>query len=419
MSEVMGLQLEIRDNSERAIQGLNGLAASLEKIKGAVSGGLNLGGISKQLEKLSTSLTKAVPEGSVEKLEKLAGALERLKAIGPVKVSVSKSAQRAIGMESVVDQVRDAASPVRDAMQAMESGTTAVESALQSTGDSAESLKSRMFGLNKELFRVPEGAFSASGALGGLRSAFSRVVSPVTNFASSLMRVAKYRFMRTIIKEITQGIATGLSNLREYSAAVGTSFATDMENASNALLKMKNSIGAAIAPALQALIPILQTIVSWVIAAANAINQFLSLLTGKSQWTRAKDASESATKALGGAGRAAKKADDEIKGLLADWDELNIIQQESNKDPSGGGGGGGVAGIDYSDMFEEVTRFDSKIRKITNWIKKNWDDILSIVKLIGAAILAWKVSSVLGGIIGTLSALAAGGLILAVDSLSK
>ena len=187
-----------------------------------------------------------------------------------------------------------------------------------------------------------------------------------------------------------------------------------MDSASNALLKMKNSIGAAVAPALQALIPILQTIVSWVITAANALNQFLSLLTGKSTWTRAKDVSAGAAKSLGGAGKAAKEAAEEIKGLLADWDELNIIQQESSKNPTSGSGGGGAGGVDYADMFEEVSRFDKKIRDIVEWIQAHAQELLEIAKLIGAAILAWKVSSAFGGIIGTLAGLAAGGLIIAI-----
>ena len=54
---------------------------------------------------------------------------------------------------------------------------------------------------------------------------------------------------------------------------------------------------------------------------------------------------------IGGAGSAAKEAQDELKGLLASFDQLNVIQQK-NADISSGGGGG--AGGNFSGMFEEA-----------------------------------------------------------------
>ena len=404
MPDGMGLTLEIRDNSEKAIQGLNGLAASLEKIKSAVSSGFKLSGVSKQIEKLTTSLTNAVPEDSIKRLEGLANVLERLKNIGPIKIKVSSGAQKLLAMQSIANEAGGG-------FGAMESNMRHAEQEISgSTGNVIEKLKSMGAGIKKsaqELLNMQPAANSFKSAIGGL-------FGPIANLGSAFLRIAKYRFLRTVIKEITEGFKTGIENLLGYSRAIGSSFAADMDSATNALLKMKNSIGAAVAPALQALMPILQAIVGWVIAAANVINQFLSLLTGKSHWTRAKDVTAGAAKSVGGVGKAAKEASEEIKGLLADFDELNIIQQENNRNPSGGSGGGGAGGIDYSDMFEEVSKFDSKIRQVVLWLKKHWEEILEITKLIGAAILAWKLSSAFGGVIGSLLALASSGLIIAV-----
>lgn len=332
-------------------------------------------------------------------LDELAASLEELK---------EKVGQRINTESGVLGNIK------RKAKETLEPIESQLKESASKIVDIANNGKESIRNFAQQLLNVPKGALSLRGSLSGLKSSFAGLISPISGFASSLARIAKYRFLRTVIKEITQGISTGITNLLGYSRAIGSQFAADMDSATNALLKMKNSIGAAVAPALQALIPILQTIVSWVIAVANALNQFLSLLFGKGTWTRAKDVTAGAAKSLGGAGKAAKQADQEIKGLLADWDELNIIQQESNNNPSSGGGGGGGGGLDFLDMFEEVNRFDSKIREIVNWIQDHAKELLNIAKLIGAAILAWKVSSAFGGLIGTLAGLASAGLVIAV-----
>lgn len=335
---------------------------------------------------------KTSAEQAINKLNDLIATLGRVKgAIGS-----SKIADAARGFQQAKDSQQKTAESTMEAAKAYKSAGSQLKEYLKTMGG------------------VNDSAFSLSSSFGGLKSSVSKALTPLSSLASSFVRIAKYRFLRTVLKEIAAGASTGISNLLGYSRAIGSQFAADMDSATNALLKMKNSIGAAVAPALQALIPILQTIVNWVIAAANALNQFLSLLFGKSSWTRAKDVTAGAAKSLGGAGKAAKQADDEIKGLLADWDELNIIQQESNKNPSSGGGGGGGGALDFLDMFEEVNRFDSKIRDVVNWIQDHANELLNIAKLIGAAILAWKVSSAFGGLIGTLAGLASAGLVIAV-----
>lgn len=112
--------------------------------------------------------------------------------------------------------------------------------------------------------------------------------------------------------------------------------------------------------------------------------------------------------ALGGAAKRAK----EVKNLLAGFDELNIIQAEV-----GGGGGGGGAGADdlnggWKDF--ELPQYDflkdavngkvdailakwkkqlEKLKPVIKWIKDNFDKILDVLKAIGLALLAWKVSS--------------------------
>ena len=508
MSE-LGLQLEIRDNSEQAARGLERLASQLSALKSALGGGLNFGNISNQIASFQRSLSGAIPKDALRDIFSLGDGLERLKSIGHVeiKIDLSNGAAKGLGiedlpqqMETVTNAAEQALEPLKsgvasaagEAGQALEplksgvetiaesfqavgeqsqsaieplasgvqdvtssfedmskseegalSGTQAIESAIRfmtETGKSKiELLQDRLEQLRAALQEgIETGSFddkkitdyalrieelqtrierlsmpakeasgsisqttsSASGSVGPLRQAanafgdlasslkkiaggaFRAVGSGIKGIASgigksasafqslrdkislsdtaighlfsSIQRVAFYRLIRAGIKQVTQGVQEGIQNLYQWSNAMNGSFAASMDAGSSASLQFKNSIAAMLGPAIEAVIPLLISLANVAIQAANAINQFISVLFGRATWTKAKEVSVSAGKALGGAGKKAKEADDAIKGLLADWDELNIIQNESSKNPSNGSGGGGGGGVGAVDMFEQV-----------------------------------------------------------------
>ena len=225
------------------------------------------------------------------------------------------------------------------------------------------------------------------------------------NLLSQFARIAKYRVLRSVIRQISEGFREGVQNVYNYSKAIGSTFAPAMDSAASALLQMKNSIGAAAAPLLQSLIPILQTIVNWFITLVNYANQFIALLRGQTSWTRAVSTTETA---FGKQEKAAKGAGAAIKDLLADWDELNIIQSQGG----GGGGGGTTEAEEALSMFEEVTQFSKKIKDIVDFIKNNFDTIKSVALAIGTALLAWKVGEGIMKVLSLINTLQ-GGVIMA------
>lgn len=279
-----------------------------------------------------------------------------------------------------------AASANKAAQASVELGTEQTSSRLEAIKSSARGAAT---GLKSYISSLKEAGTSANGS----RIAFSKIMS-------SIGRIAFYRAIRSAVKAVTKEFKEGVTNVYKYSKAIGGSFAKDMDAAASSLGTMRNSLGAAVAPALQALIPILSTITSFAITAFNALNQLFTLLRGGGSWTRATASMDTFTKATKGAGGA-------TKDLLADWDELNIIQSQ-------GGGGGGGAAMDYAKMFEEVYEFDSRIRAIADFLKNNAEEIWGIIKKIGAAILAWNVSQAFGGILGMLGAWAVAGLTVAI-----
>lgn len=232
-------------------------------------------------------------------------------------------------------------------------------------------------------------------AFNDLKSGMGKVLQPLTRLIHRFGAIAKYRMLRAVLKHITEGFKEGFDNLKGYKEAIGDSFYNELNDVNAQLLTMKNSIGAAVAPALQAAIPVLQSITSMAINAFNAVNQLISLLSGKSSWTRATNATaeslDNVKKSAGGAGGA-------MKDLLASWDELNIIQSESG----GGGGGGGLDTDEYLSMFEEVGQFEQWIQDLVDGINKHFGGILKLAKDIGKVILGWKVASALTGFIGDL-----------------
>ena len=144
------------------------------------------------------------------------------------------------------------------------------------------------------------------------------------------------------------------------------------------LSTLKASWGAAFAPVFNAVVPILQKLISWLTTAANAVAMFFASLTGKSTYKKAIAGNNDLAKSYGGAGDAAEKAEKQLLG----FDEIEKLNAES---PGGGGGGGGAG--DIAQQFEDIPILES--------FKKHLDDILIIVGLIGSALLAWRLSKIL------------------------
>lgn len=242
----------------------------------------------------------------------------------------------------------------------------------------------------------------------GLKSSFPLLSRLKHQLGNIMIRRGLMAALRTIIA----GFKEGTKNVYEYSKAIGSTFHQSMDSAASSIMTMKNSLGAALAPAIQSVIPILQTVVNWFITLINFANQFFALLGGQATWTRALPAT---TTAFNKQEKAAKGAGAAMKDLLADWDELNIIQSQSG---GGGGGGASQAAEDYLNMFEEVNKFDQKIKDIVQGIKDNFDTILNVAEGIGAAILLWKLSRAFGHELGLLQKLElAAGLTLLIEGI--
>lgn len=210
----------------------------------------------------------------------------------------------------------------------------------------------------------------------GIKSIFSKITSlsksmlGITksstgmnvSLAGGLVTVLKYAFgVRTLfsaINKLKSAIKDGMNNLVQFSSETNTSISL----LTNSLTQFKNATASAVSPLLNALAPALNTIIQWCVSAANAVNQLISSLTGKSTWVKAKKLTDDYASGLDNANSSAKKLYSTTLGI----DELNINSGETDS-------GSGSSGTSAKDMFEEAP-IDDRWANIANWLKSMWED---------------------------------------------
>lgn len=411
-----------------ALRGENGSAARREAAETISQGtGLSINNIYQQIAELSEKARE-----SREQIDSLMDALnkpidwgnmsqgiDRMQGIGAAAKSAEDSARAFLegmgGSSAQAQQLRELNPEWLDLKQKMDEA-----------GVSAKDFTGKMVDVDGELKAKKKDAEGAKKGFLGLKETFQQLIkefktTAIGKLGSEFLRLAKRMAIRAIIKQVSGAFKEGVENVYWYNKAIGGSFADSMDSAATSLLQMKNAIGAAVAPAIQMLIPYVQQLVSGFINVVNYINQFLALINGQSQWTRA---IEYQTQAYEDNTKKSKSAQKAAKDLLADWDELNIIQSNS----SGGSGPTGKTSPDYSKMFEQVNEFDNEVVKVFDYIKTaaefildHFVDILALVNLIKLGIKATKFSSAFAGVVGDLLGIAATGIImkLVVDATSK
>ena len=178
------------------------------------------------------------------------------------------------------------------------------------------------------------------------------------------------------LSAITRAFKDGIQGMAQYSS----SFNAVMSSFTSSLSQFKYSFAAAFAPLTSVVVPALDILIQKLIQAINVIGQFLSAITGKSTFTRAKRVNKDYAASLKKTGGAAKQAGKDAKKALAPFDDLVQIQREGADGSSGGSGGG----IDPSQMFETVA-IDQGISDFANKLKELWQagDWEGIGQLIG------------------------------------
>lgn len=211
--------------------------------------------------------------------------------------------------------------------------------------------------------------------------------------------------------------------LKQYTVEAVKAFAeNDPETKKNidelkaSLSALKGSWGAAFAPILNAVIPVLQTLIGWLAKAASAIAQFFAVLSGKGTFKKAIANTGKLSDNLGGAADNAKEAKKQLMGI----DTLNVMNDTNT---GGGGGGGANNAFDLVDEAVDMDSFTGKLALSFKDVFLDWNDLTGeqiaekiIAGLTGLAggVMGFMIGGVPGAIVGTLAGLSIG---LVADSL--
>lgn len=224
-----------------------------------------------------------------------------------------------------------------------------------SAGMSMGKLYMRLTGLDKVFYAIRHPIRAAQGAFKKFSSSVSSMIGAFGNLFNSIKRIAFYRLIRSIIKEITAGFQEGVKNAYFYSQELEHTFAASMDRIKTSTSYLKNSIGAMAMPIFNALAPIIDAVVDKFVALINVINQVFALLGGQATWTKAIKYPQQYEEAAGGASGAMK----ELKKTILSFDEIHKL---NDNNPSRGGGGSTAA--DYGKMFETTSIFDDTLKNL-------------------------------------------------------
>lgn len=206
----------------------------------------------------------------------------------------------------------------------------------------------------------------AAKGIHAVGKAAQKTHTPLSNFVASLKRIAFYRFIRSVIKSITQAFSEGLQNAYLFSASIdgqGHRFAEALDRMKSASTQMKSQLGSAFISLLAIIEPILVQIINLIIKVADTVSQLFAAFTGTTYLKAAAVSDQFADNMASGA-----KSAKEWKNQILGFDVINRLNE-----PSSGGGG---TGLTPQELFGGTdTPINEKFLKIAEKIKGFFNDL--------------------------------------------
>ena len=163
----------------------------------------------------------------------------------------------------------------------------------------------------------------------------------------------------TIQRQISQAFQEGTQNLYQYSKAIDGNFAQSMDRLATSFLYLKNAIGAAVAPIINAVTPALERLIDTVAEFGNKLAETFAALSGQSTFKKAIKSHKEYAEAVNSTNNA-----------LAKFDEINNITTSKGKEEQ-----------DFGSMFVETELSTSHwANDIAKGIKNgDWNSVGSIL----------------------------------------
>lgn len=271
-----------------------------------------------------------------------------------------------------------------------------------------------------------------ASAMQKVQSGISGELEPLRRlgYDLSVARLEQERLNLGIDKSVSSMTQAEKSQLRYYAmmtqvTQVQGDMARTLENPANMLRVLRAELEQAARAVGNIFIPILTKVLQIAIAVASALQEIIAAIaalfgvTVKSpKWGDAIGSASAGSGAIADNMDSAAGSAKELKRYLAGFDELNVLPDQSNGGGGGGaGGGGGDLGLDLpgydflkNAVSDKIDEWKKKLEPFVSFIKDNLKEILELAGTIGAALLAWKLSTDLLNGISAIKSMAQSGL---------
>lgn len=345
----------ISQATQNTNKGLTSYSSAIKKISAAMSdadgnkivamsnalaglSSLNNVKISSTIPKRISEIGAAVEGVDISKVEKLVQSLSGLQGLGAISGANLSGISNATNAAPAAENNFSGTVEMSGGTQTGEiKDTTAAIEGQTKTVEKNSSAWSKLRGIASK---------AASGIGNAVSAPFKKIGSAISNLTKVVKKRVLYRAINAVISGITKSIKEGVNNIYQYSNAVGTAFAPNMDKIATATLYLKNSLGALAAPLINAIAPAIDFVIDKVVDFINIFSQAIARLTGASTWSKAVKYPTTYASATDKAAAANKK----FKASLLGIDEINKLSD--NSDDSGSSGGNAQ---DYSKMFAEIS----------------------------------------------------------------
>lgn len=326
---------KLRDDLEAARQKAAETAAALDEVNARLDAGRKskFGVTSKGDETLSDKLAAKLQQQDTA-VQAAADAYHAQDAA--VQALQQRHAELTAQLAQEKDEATRQAEAVANAAQAAQAAQVDVSN-VQRAANAMDAFVSKLFNA-ASVSKILKRSLSAIGSIGG--KAFDFVKSKAQSVQERLAQAAQSteHFRKRLAGLVSGALVFNVlsSGLRTLTSWMGTALLSS-SGLRAALGSLQGAAATAAAPIIQILTPALTALANAAAMVFSYIARLVAFFTG-----RTISASSGAAKAMNGVGLAAGSAAKKVKdanGELAAFDELNVLNKQSD-DSSGGGGGG-------------------------------------------------------------------------------
>lgn len=294
------------------------------------------------------------------------------------------------------DYISDGLVPLENAVTAYKNlaargyDDTQIQKTLTALKDAAAFGRQASYSLGDAVTSATEGLKNENSILVDNAGVTKNVAKMWDDYAASIGTTSNNLTQEQKIQAEVNGILEETRFQTGDAAKVAGTYSGQVSSLSYSFQQLKVSVGNALLPIVQAVLPGINSVIKGLTTLANVFAQVTSLLFGKKAATvgtdnavaaagaSAAEATNDVADAQKNAGSAAKQAAKDMKGVLASFDELNVIATETAGSVGGAADGinSGAGGIDIpqvdtsGEVLADVT-ISPKIQKFIDNLRKS------------------------------------------------